>query len=32
MIGEQTWYCTLHFVCTGIYLKQELDFTQPNYI
>jgi hypothetical protein len=28
----QTWYCTQHFVFTGIYLKQELDFTQLNYI
>jgi hypothetical protein len=23
----RTWYCTVHFVCTGIYLLQELDFT-----
>jgi hypothetical protein len=22
----QTWYCTVNFVCTGIYLLQELDF------
>jgi hypothetical protein len=27
----QTWYCTVHFVCTGNCLPQKLDFTWTNY-